>query len=109
VSPNNFGKHSAVIATIPLAGYYENRDGAFYVGTERNTERLPYYARLDIRGDRAYDFNNWRLTLFAQVLNALNRENKRRRPQRIGPELEHTRFYQSMLGLTPTVGILIEF
>jgi hypothetical protein len=37
------------------------------------------------------------------------RENQRQRPFRIGSGLEYRSIYQSLLGMTPTVGILIEF
>jgi len=96
-------------SNYPLVGYYEERDGDFYVGGLRNTLRLPPYARLDLRVDRSYDFLNWRMTLFGEVLNVLGRQNERREPHRLGDALAYRRVHEDMLGTTPTVGLLIEF
>ncbi len=96
-------------SNYPLIGYYENLDGVMYVGSSRNDIRLPYYARLDVRADRSYDFTDYRLTLFAQVLNVLGRVNYRRQFNGLSTGLQYRSTYESLLGLTPTVGVLIEF
>jgi outer membrane cobalamin receptor len=96
-------------SNYPLVGYYAKRDGTWYVGSDRNTQRLPDYARLDLRVDRSYDFAKYRATWFAQILNVLNRENKRRLPHRLRGGHEYTGVYQALLGLTPTLGVLVEF
>lgn len=43
----------------------------------RNQLRLPEYLRLDLRADRTFTYRKSRLTLFLEVVNALNRENFR--------------------------------
>jgi hypothetical protein len=45
-------------SNYPLIGHHENRDGVWTVGSRRNTERLPYYACLNVRADRSSDFAN---------------------------------------------------
>ena len=45
------------------------------VGGTRNQVHLPRYARLDLRADQQFTYRGRRLTLFVEVLNALNRAN----------------------------------
>lgn len=40
-----------------------------------NAERAPEYHRLDLRADRYFNFENWSLLVFMDVLNVYNREN----------------------------------
>ncbi|HSC29166.1 MAG TPA: TonB-dependent receptor, partial [Vicinamibacterales bacterium] len=97
-------------SNVPIPGYFEARDGSYYVGETRNTVRLPTYARLDLRADRTFNFTRRRLTLFVEVLNALGRSN-------YGPAdgfirlrtLEAVDYVEKLFPLLPAAGILIEF
>ncbi len=60
---------------FPIPGYLVARDGHLFAGGERNQERLPAYARLDLRAERTFDHAGRRFTLFAEALNVLNRVN----------------------------------
>ncbi len=60
---------------FPIPGYLVMRDGQLFVGSERNQERLPVYARLDVRTERTVSRWGRRFTLFAEALNLLNRVN----------------------------------
>jgi hypothetical protein len=98
-------------SNFPIPGYYtEGSDGAFSIGPERNTARLPLYARLDVRGNRTFTWSHHRVTLFAEVINVLNRENVRFVPPPV-----NTRFnivgtpFETMIPIVPSVGVLIEF
>ena len=66
-------------SNYPLTGYYESRneplilggemfgyDSVYIVAAARNTERLPAYARLDLRLDRTFAIAKRRL-MFAEV------------------------------------------
>ena len=44
---------------------------------ERNRLRTPAYSRLDVRANKAFNFDRWKLTLYGEVLNVLGRENFR--------------------------------
>ena len=46
----------------------------------RNTLRLPAYARLDTRADRTFMWSRRRVTVFAELANALNQQNLRNVP-----------------------------
>ena len=60
---------------LPLAGYFASRDGALFMAEQRNRVRLPAYARIDVRGDRRFRAAGRNITLFAEVLNLLDRRN----------------------------------
>ena len=60
---------------VPIPGYFLRRDAGLYAGTERNSARLPVYARLDIRAERTFDRGGHRFTLYAETINLLNRGN----------------------------------
>ncbi|HEX4568358.1 MAG TPA: hypothetical protein VH138_17110, partial [Vicinamibacterales bacterium] len=98
-------------SNFPIPGYYtESSDGAFVIGAERNTARLPVYARLDIRGNRTFSWSRHRVTLFAEVINVLNRENVRFVPPPVNTRLNIVGTpFETMLPIVPSVGVLIEF
>jgi hypothetical protein len=95
---------------VPLAGYFEERDGGLYLSDHRNDTRLPRYARLDVRADRTFTFTKRRLTLFAELVNVLNRAN-------MGPAdgtvrfatREAVGFVEELFPLLPSAGLLLEF
>ena len=62
---------------MPLRGFFHGTRDALYLSTDRNQVRLPYYGRLDLRANKAFIRDRYRLTLFAEVINITNRENIR--------------------------------
>jgi hypothetical protein len=42
---------------------------------ERNSDRMPAYHRLDLRLDRHFLFDTWKLTAYLEVMNVYNRRN----------------------------------
>lgn len=97
-------------SNFPIPGYYARQDAAYFVTEARNTARLPVYGRLDLRANRAFDWSRRRLTLFAEVVNVLNRDNVRFSPPGINALTRAaTKPFDSMLPIVPSAGILIEF
>jgi hypothetical protein len=97
-------------SNFPIPGYYASRDGAYFVTDVRNTDRLPVYSRLDLRANRTYNWSRRRLTLFAEVINVLNRDNVRFIPPGINVTTRTaTQPFDSMLPIIPSLGVLIEF
>jgi 5-hydroxyisourate hydrolase-like protein (transthyretin family) len=98
-------------SNFPIPGYYAEGDGGQYVLTDvRNTARLPVYARLDLRANRAFTWSRRRLTLFAEVLNVLNRSNYRFDPPGVNLTTRAVSTpFEAMLPIVPSVGFLIEF
>ena len=95
---------------FPIPGYYSKREEIYFVSDRRNTLRLPSYARLDIRANRTFDWSRKRLTLFAEVINVLDRENVRFAPPRVSSSTRQvTRLFDSLVPIVPSAGILLEF
>jgi hypothetical protein len=95
---------------FPIPGYYSQTGDKYFLSEQRNTLRLPSYARLDVRANRTFDWSRSRLTLFAEVLNVLNRANVRFNPPRISTSTrEVTRLFESLVPVVPSAGILLEF
>jgi hypothetical protein len=95
----------------PLLGYFDRRTaGQFFVGTERNTTRVPAYARLDVRADRTYRWGRRRLTLFGEVTNVLGRQNQRQVPPFVSTRTGQVfRPFDTMFPRIPSVGVTVEF
>jgi len=97
-------------SNFPIPGYYAESDGAYRITDVRNTTRLPPYSRLDLRANRTFNWSRRRLTLFAEVINVLNRDNLRFGPPRVSVITgQTTRPFDTMIPIVPSVGVLIEF
>jgi hypothetical protein len=97
-------------SNFPIPGYYAQQDGGYVVAGVRNTARLPAYGRLDLRANRAFTWSRRRLTLFAEVINVLNRDNVRFTPPGVNTLTRAAGTpFDSMLPIVPSVGVLIEF
>jgi hypothetical protein len=44
---------------------------------DRNTARLDAYQRTDVRVNKSRPFDRWKLTIFGEVVNVVNRANYR--------------------------------
>ena len=99
-------------SNFPIPGYYAKVPGtdAYTLSDVRNGERLPVYARLDLRANRAFNWSRRRLTLFAEVINVFNRANYRFDPPSINVATRSVSApFDSMFPVIPSVGFLIEF
>jgi hypothetical protein len=97
-------------SNVPLVGYFRGDTSSLFLGDTRNQVRLPWYVRLDLRANRTFVIKNRRLTLFAEVVNALGRRNL---GQADGffrqPSLEAVAYTEKLIPRIPSVGFLIEF
>ncbi len=98
-------------SNFPIPGYYaEHPDGTFFIGPDRNSARLPVYARLDLRANRTFTWSQHRVTLFAEVINVLNRENVRFLPPSVNTRSNIVATpFETMFPIVPSIGVLIEF
>ena len=97
-------------SNFPLQGYFEELGDIHVLTSERNVGRLPAYSRLDVRADRAFTYRRSRLTLFAEVVNVLNRSNFRM--QGASLDLRTGQVFgltEKLFPLLPSAGVLIEF
>ena len=62
---------------LPLRGFFQGDREALFLSAGRNELRLPEYSRLDVRLNRAFIRDRWQITLFAEFVNMLGRENIR--------------------------------
>ena len=81
----------------------------FVVSDQRNTLRIPPYARLDVRANRTFARRHKRLTLFVEVLNVLDRTNERVAIPIVDGTLRVTNLFESLVPLVPSAGLLLEF
>jgi hypothetical protein len=97
-------------SNVPVPGYYVERDGQYLVSDGRNRVRLPTYSRVDLRANRTFNWSRKRLTLFAEVMNVLNRDNVRFTPPGVNTRTGQVNgLFESMIPIVPSAGILIEF
>jgi outer membrane cobalamin receptor len=94
---------------FPLPGYFAERPDGLFAGAGRNTVRLPTYARLDLRADRAFNYRRSRLTLFAEVVNVFNRTNYAPDYGSFFSTGRAFNFTAKQFPILPSVGILLEF
>lgn len=97
-------------SNFPIAGYVGQDQNGYLLSTQRNGVRLPAYARLDFRADRTFTYRKSRLTLFLEVVNAMNRDNYRL--DGFGVNLATRRVFgpvERVFPLLPVAGVLVEF
>ena len=97
-------------SNVPAVGYWEQRGAAYFVSSMRNELRVPAYSRLDLRGNRTFNWQGKRLTLFVEFLNVLGHENLRYTvPGVNGRTRQAFGIFEPMIPFVPSAGILLEF
>ena len=97
-------------SNFPIVGYVGQDASGYLLSAQRNGIRLPAYSRLDLHADRTFTYRKNRLTLFLEVVNAMNRDNYR--PNSPGVNINTRRVFdpiESLFPLLPVAGLLIEF
>ena len=106
----SFSAKARVGSNIPATGYYREADGLLLLSHTRNDVRMPMYSRVDLRANRTFNWSRSRLTLFAEVMNVLNRDNVRFNPPGINTRTHEVRnMFEQMIPVVPSVGVLFEF
>jgi hypothetical protein len=96
-------------SNFPLTAYVAGSWDALRPGATRNAVRLPAYARLDLRAGRTFLWGARRMTLFAEVLNALDRANIGRTTGTIRTTGVVSGFTEALFPRIPSAGIRVEF
>lgn len=97
-------------SNFPIVGYIARDANGYLLSARRNGTRLPAYSRFDLRADRTFTYRKSRLTLFMEVVNALNRDNYRYDTP--GINIVTRRVFEpldSLFPLLPVAGLMIEF
>jgi Carboxypeptidase regulatory-like domain len=72
-------------------------------------QRLPSYFRTDFRIDKAWAFRHWKMTLYGEVLNLTNHDNRILSFTEVTPGGQQIVHTQGALPITPTLGMVFEF
>ncbi|HEX4997032.1 MAG TPA: TonB-dependent receptor, partial [Terriglobia bacterium] len=97
-------------SNFPAIGFLAYSGSTLVLAAERNQVRLPQYVRLDVRANRAFHFDSWKMTLYMEVSNALKRHNVRFSDlDRINSSGRVLYFRENLLPLLPSIGISVEF
>lgn len=62
---------------FPVPGFLRRDGDRYFLAEHRNRVRLPAYQRGDVRINKAFVFDRWKLTLYAEVINLTNHANYR--------------------------------
>jgi hypothetical protein len=60
---------------FPIPGYLQKAGATYYLSSARNQLRIPAYVRTDVRVNKSWTRDKWKLTLFGEVVNLTNRAN----------------------------------
>jgi outer membrane cobalamin receptor len=96
---------------FPVAGFYEPSPKGPLLSSGRNLYRPEAYSRLDVRSNKTWVFTRWKLTLYGEVVNLLNRTHTRftdldeldSRTRRVFFETD------TLLPILPTAGVTVDF
>jgi len=96
---------------FPVPGFIRPVENGIVLSDTRNELRADPYSRLDLRANKTWIFRSWKLTLFAEVLNALNHENTRNTGlEGINPRTGRVTVGEDTLfPILPSVGVTVDF
>jgi TonB dependent receptor len=60
---------------FPIPGYLQRVGTLYYLSNVRNQLRMQPYARTDVRVNKSWTKDKWKLTLFGEAINLTNRTN----------------------------------
>lgn len=96
----------------PLPGFFrKDANGVYYLTNVRNEQCLGAYERVDLRLNRSFIFDRWKLTLYGELINATNHKNPRY-TSFDGVDTRTGRAYltiQRVFPILPSGGIMLEF
>ncbi len=96
---------------FPVPGFLRREKEEYFLSVSRNDLRLDSYQRVDARINKACAFDRWKLTLYAEIVNLLNRRN-RRFDSFNGYDPATGQAYLSfskMFPILPSLGVALEF
>ncbi len=94
-----------------VPGFYRQSGKSYFLSPIRNGLRVTSYQRADVRVNKAYVFQRRKLTLFAEVVNLFNRQNRiYDSPGSYNTTTGAANLsFINMFPILPSVGILFEF
>ncbi|HTS25765.1 MAG TPA: hypothetical protein VMH81_07815 [Bryobacteraceae bacterium] len=71
----NVSVHSSYGSGFPIPGFLHLKGGLYYLTSVRNQLRMLPYSRTDLRVNKSWTHDQWKLTLYGEVVNLTNRTN----------------------------------
>jgi len=71
----NLSVHSSYGSGFPIPGFLTEINGVYYLTSVRNQLRIAPYSRTDLRVNKSWTRDKWKLTLYGEVINLTNRTN----------------------------------
>ena len=99
-------------SNIPVPGYYAgDASTAFHLSDRRNALRMPTYSTLDGRCSREWFRRGWRITLYGEISNLLNRPHYRYVPFNDSGFSVYSGWLtrDTMLPAVPSGGLTVDF
>jgi hypothetical protein len=98
-------------SNFPISGFYRQQGDKYFLDSRKNEVRVPAYGRLDLRVNKGFYFQRWKLTLYGEVANVFDRKNYRYVDiRRINYKTNEVTFQRdSLMPILPTVGVTLEF
>lgn len=95
---------------FPVPGFLRREGSRYFLAPERNAVRMGAYQRADVRVNKSWMYDRWKLTLYGEVVNITNRNNRRFDSfngynARTG---EARVRFDRMFPLLPSVGLMLE-
>ena len=96
---------------MPIPGFYRRDAGQTFLSEDRNALRLGSYRRLDLRVDKQFSVDRWSLTLYGEIINALNHHNPAvHQYNQFNPSTGAVRFSSfHQFPILPSGGLRLEF
>jgi len=96
---------------FPVPGYFRQEGDDYWLSDQRNQVRVAAYHRLDVRLNKAYVYRKWKLTLYVEVVNLLDRKNYRYEElRRYNPETGAASLsFGKLFPILPSAGVVFEF
>jgi hypothetical protein len=71
----NLSARSSYGSGFPIPGYLTEKGSVYYLTTVENQLRMPAYFRTDLRVNKSWRKDRWKLTLYGELINLTNHTN----------------------------------
>jgi len=109
----NFSTQYRYGSGMPIPGFYESSaNNNFTAVSDRNTSRLPDYSRMDLRANKTFSFQRFRMTASGEVLNVTDHSNYfflTQDSMRIQTVSQFGSQEKKSMPITPAVSVSFEF
>jgi hypothetical protein len=95
---------------FPIPGFFQVAGGQYVIAPVRNAARIDPFQRLDVRVNKSKTFEHAKMTIYAEVVNLLNRPNYRFDSYNgYGPAGQAYISLSNMFPILPAGGVMLEF